>query len=90
MSGLVLHNYFRSSTSIRVRAALNLKGLSYDYVAHHLRKGEQRSEAYLNVNPQGLVPAQDGRRQGQECESLPVHRVLPPRVQGCHRSWVRV
>lgn len=57
MSSLVLHNYFRSSTSVRLRAALNLKGLSYDYVAYHLRKGGQRSAAYLAINPQGLVPA---------------------------------
>src|SRR3546814_16042296 len=57
MSGLVLHNYFRSSTSIRVRAALNLKGLAYTYQAHPLRKGEQRSADYLVINPQGLVPA---------------------------------
>ena len=42
MTGLVLHNYFRSSTSIRVRVALNLKGLDYAYVAHHLRRGEHR------------------------------------------------
>lgn len=57
MSGLVLHNYFRSSASIRLRAALNLKGLDYSYAAHHLRKGENRSQAYLVINPQGLVPA---------------------------------
>jgi len=57
MSELVLHNYFRSSTSIRLRAALNLKGLDYAYVAHHLRKGEHRAEAFLAINPQGLVPA---------------------------------
>lgn len=57
MSSLVLHNYFRSSTSTRLRVALNLKGLSYDYVAHHLRKGEQRGADYLALNPQGLVPA---------------------------------
>lgn len=56
MSDLVLHNYFRSSTSIRVRVALNMKGLSYEYVAHHLRKGEQREADYLALNPQGLVP----------------------------------
>lgn len=54
---LVLHGYFRSSTSLRVRAALNYKGLAYDQVAHHLRKGEQRSQDYLAINPQGLVPA---------------------------------
>lgn len=57
MTGLVLHNYFRSSTSTRLRTALNLKGLSYDYVAHHLRKGEHRGAGYLALNPQGLVPA---------------------------------
>ena len=51
-----LHNYFRSSTSVRVRAALHLKGLSYDYISHALLKGEQRSPEHLAVNPQGLVP----------------------------------
>ena len=57
MAGLVLHNYFRSSTSIRVRVALNLKGLDYAYVAHHLRRGEHRGDAYRAVNPHTLVPA---------------------------------
>jgi maleylpyruvate isomerase len=57
MTGLVLHNYFRSSTSIRVRVALNLKGLDYAYVAHHLRRGEHRGDAYRAVNPHTLVPA---------------------------------
>ena len=57
MTQLVLHNYFRSSTSIRVRVALNLKGLDYTYVAHHLRRGEHRGDAYRAVNPQMLVPA---------------------------------
>jgi maleylpyruvate isomerase len=53
---LVLHNYFRSSTSTRVRAALNLKGLDFDYVAHALLKDEQRGAEHLALNPQGLVP----------------------------------
>lgn len=57
MSKIVLHNYFRSSTSYRVRIALALKGISYDYVAHHLRLGQQRAPEFLAVNPQGLVPA---------------------------------
>jgi len=57
MASMVLHNYFRSSTSTRVRVALNLKGLDYRYVAHHLRRGEQRSESYRAINRQMLVPS---------------------------------
>jgi maleylacetoacetate isomerase/maleylpyruvate isomerase len=54
---LLLHDYFRSSASHRVRIALNLKGLPYRQQSHHLRKGEQRAPDYLRVNPQGFVPA---------------------------------
>ncbi len=57
MNDVVLHNYFRSSTSYRVRIALAMKGIDYDYVAHHLRHGGNRAPAYLAINPQGLVPA---------------------------------
>lgn len=57
MAEITLHNYFRSSTSFRVRAALNLKGLDYAYVGHHLPSGKHREAAYLDVNPQGLMPA---------------------------------
>ncbi|MCX8226612.1 MAG: maleylacetoacetate isomerase [Sulfitobacter sp.] len=53
---LKLHNFFRSSTSTRLRAALNLKGLDYDYVPYSLRDGETRTPEYLAKNPQGLVP----------------------------------
>ena len=51
-----LHGYFRSSSSYRVRIALNLKGLTADHLSYRLRNGEQRSSAYLALNPQGLVP----------------------------------
>ena len=53
---LRLHNFFRSSTSTRLRAALNVKGLEYDYIAYVLRDGETRTPSYLSRNPQGLVP----------------------------------
>ncbi len=56
MTDFALHNYFRSSTSVRVRAALNLKGLSYDYIPLSLLKGEQANEDHLTLNPSGLVP----------------------------------
>ena len=51
-----LYNYFRSSAAYRVRIALNLKGLGYEYVPVHLTKGEQRTESYRALNPQALVP----------------------------------
>jgi len=52
----LLYSFFRSSTSFRVRVALALKGIDYDYAAIHLRNGDQRSAAYLALNPHGLVP----------------------------------
>ncbi len=52
----VLHGYFRSSAAFRVRIALNLKGIDYQSVSYHLRRGEQRDPAFLDLNPQGLVP----------------------------------
>ncbi len=54
-----LYTFFRSSASYRVRIALNLKGLDYQQVPIHLRRGggEQFSAAYRAINPQELVPA---------------------------------
>jgi maleylpyruvate isomerase len=59
MADALLHGYFRSSTSFRVRIALNMKGIAYDQTFRHLRKGEQRAPDYLKLNPQGLVPTLD-------------------------------
>jgi len=51
-----LYNYFRSSASYRVRIALALKGLDYDYRAVQLTKNEQRGESYAAVSASRLVP----------------------------------
>ena len=51
-----LYNYFRSSASFRVRIALELKGLGYDYVPVHLVKGEHKQAAYSALAPEMLVP----------------------------------
>ncbi len=82
-----LHGYYRSSAAYRVRIALNLKGIAVEHVAHHLRKGEQRAPAYLQLNPQGLLPtleSDDGHVLTQSIaiiewldETYPAPRLLP-------------
>jgi maleylpyruvate isomerase len=53
-----LYSYFRSSAAFRVRIALNLKGLDYDYAPVHLLRdgGEQLKPEYRELNPDGIVP----------------------------------
>jgi maleylacetoacetate isomerase/maleylpyruvate isomerase len=51
-----LYNYFRSSASFRVRIALELKGLPYEYVPVHLVKGEHKKDTYTSISPSALVP----------------------------------
>jgi maleylacetoacetate isomerase len=63
-----LFNYFRSSASYRVRIALALKGLDYDYMPVHLPKGEHTAESYAAVSASRLVPLlqdDDGARLTQ-------------------------
>ncbi|AKU11146.1 maleylpyruvate isomerase [Azoarcus sp. CIB] len=52
-----LYNFFRSGTSHRLRIALNLKGIDYEYVAVDLRTEEHLGAEFRAVNPQALVPA---------------------------------
>ena len=53
-----LYSYFRSSASYRVRIALNLKNLPYEYAPVHLVRdgGEQLKPEYRQVNLDGIVP----------------------------------
>jgi maleylacetoacetate isomerase len=51
-----LYDYFRSSAAYRVRIALQLKAQTPERAFVHLRRGAQRDESYLALNPQGLVP----------------------------------
>ena len=55
---LKLYSYWRSSASYRVRIALALKGVDYQYLPVHLMRdvGEQNQPAYRALNPQGRVP----------------------------------
>ncbi len=56
-----LYNYFRSSASYRVRIALALKGLDYDYLPVHLVRREHLDDSYTALSASRLVPTlQDG------------------------------
>ena len=91
-----LHNFFRSSASFRVRIALELKGLSYDYVPVHLARGDHRQEPYASMVADKLVPMLevDGQRLSQSMaiieyldETHPEPALLPPDALG--RARVR-
>lgn len=58
MAELVLYNYFRSSTSYRVRIALHYKNIEFKYEPVHLLNngGEQNKADYKNLNPMSEVP----------------------------------
>ena len=80
---LVLHSYWRSSASHRVRIGLGLKELAYEYVAVNILKSEQLDEAYRAKNPMGQVPTleitgDDGRRITLT-QSLPILEYLDER-----------
>jgi maleylacetoacetate isomerase len=80
---LVLHNYWRSSASHRVRIGLGLKELAFEYVAVNIVKGEQFTEDYRAKNPMAQVPTleiigDDGRRIVLT-QSLPILEYLDER-----------
>ena len=81
---MILWGYWRSSAAYRVRIALNLKGLEAEQRFRHLRRGEQLAADFLELNPQGLVPAlvlEDGTVLTQSlaiCEYLDETHPDPP------------
>jgi maleylacetoacetate isomerase len=54
---VIVHGYFRSSAAYRLRIAMNLKGVAYDFRPVHLRRKDQDRPGFRALNPQGLVPA---------------------------------
>ena len=56
---MILHGYWRSSATYRVRLALALKGLTYEYRPVNIAPGQdaQHAPAFRALNPEGRVPA---------------------------------
>ena len=93
-----LYNFWRSGTSHRLRIALNLKGLSTEYVAVHLGKEKHLTDEFKALNPQQLVPAlQIGTDSGEQVliqspaiiewleEKYPTPALLPADADGRQR-----
>ena len=91
-----LHSYFRSSASFRVRIALELKGLAYDYAPVHLPRGEHKESHYAAISADRMVPMLevDGAKLSQSMaiieyldETHPEPALLPADAMG--RARVR-
>lgn len=85
-----LFAYFRSSTSYRLRIALNLKQLDYEVLPVDLRTSEQKGEAFTSRNPFGSVPMLEanGRDRAQSMaliewldEAYPERPLLPTDIE---------
>lgn len=85
-----LYGYFRSSTTYRLRIALELKRLSYEYVPVNLLHSEQKGDEYQGRNPFGSVPTlvADGRNRAQSMaqmewldEAYPAYPLLPEEIE---------
>ena len=59
-----LFSFWRTSATYRVRVALNLKGVQALEHNVNLDAGEQRSDAFLKINPMGAIPALIDRDPG--------------------------
>lgn len=82
-----LYNYFRSSASFRVRIALAIKGLPYEYMAVHIARGDHKLPLYGAIAADNLVPTlEDGENRLSQSmaiieyldETHPQPPLLPP------------
>ena len=65
-----LYSFWRTSATYRVRVAFNLKGVQPQEHNVNLDAGEQRSEAFLKLNPMAAIPALVDRGAGQSSAPL--------------------
>ncbi len=77
---LILHSFWLSLATYRVRIALNLKGVAFEERAHDLSKGEQNLPDFRKLNPAGAVPALEGGTRQPLTQSLAILEWL----EECH------
>jgi maleylacetoacetate isomerase len=89
---LVLYHYWRSSSSWRVRFALQYKGLAYESRFVNLRAGEQAKDEHKALSPLGVVPCLlvDGRPLSESVAILEyIEDVAPEKALLPHDPWRR-
>ena len=69
---LILHSYWLSLATYRVRVALKLKGVAFEERMHDLSSGHQNQPAFRAVNPAGAVPALEGGTPEPLTQSLAI------------------
>ncbi len=69
---LILHSYWLSLATYRVRIALRLKGVAFEERTYDLSKGEQHAPGYRRLNPAGAVPALEGATPRPLTQSLAI------------------
>ena len=69
---LILHSFWLSLATYRVRIALDLKGVAFKERAHDLVKGEQHSPDFRKLNAAGAVPALEGGTKQPLTQSLAI------------------
>ena len=69
---LILHSYWLSIATYRVRIALLHKGIAFDERTHDLLAGDQHAPDYRRLNPAGAVPALEGATPQPLTQSLAI------------------
>ena len=69
---LILHGYWLSLATYRVRIALKLKNVPFDERTYDLARGDQLEPGYRALNPAGAVPALEGATPKPLTQSLAI------------------
>lgn len=69
---LILHGYWLSLATYRVRVALKLKSIPFEERMHDLSSGQQHQQAFMNLNPASTVPVLEGGTPEPLTQSLAI------------------